>query len=40
MQLMLNVYEFQGKSTSPYPKKFLVNWVRGYRHADTAAERT
>ena len=33
MQLMLNVYEFEGASpsASTYPKEFLVDWVRGYR---------
>jgi hypothetical protein len=39
MQLMLNVYEFEGQPASPYPKRFLVDWVRGYRHADPAAAR-
>ena len=41
MQLMLNVYEF---ATGPaptsaadrYPKEFLVDWVRGWRHDQTA----
>ncbi len=32
MQLMLNIYEFEDKtSSSPYPKEFPVEWVRGYR---------
>ncbi|MDQ0819341.1 beta-glucanase (GH16 family) [Arthrobacter sp. V4I6] len=35
MQLMLNVYEFEGKSTFPYPKEFFVDWVRGYRRPDS-----
>ncbi|MET3922435.1 glycoside hydrolase family 16 protein [Arthrobacter sp. UYEF20] len=39
MQLMLNVYEFEGAPPSPYPKKFLVDWVRGYQQADPAAAR-
>jgi hypothetical protein len=34
MQLMLNVYEFEGAPPSPYPKKFFVDWVRGYRKAE------
>jgi Glycosyl hydrolases family 16 len=33
MQLMLNIYEFEGQAASPYPKSFLVDWVRGYRKA-------
>jgi Glycosyl hydrolases family 16 len=42
MQLMLNVYEFaQGPqpASAPerYPKEFLVDWVRGWRHAHEAA---
>jgi beta-glucanase (GH16 family) len=37
MQLMLNVYEFEGEAASPYPKRFLVDWVRGYRKADALA---
>jgi hypothetical protein len=31
MQLMLNVYEFPGEPTGPYPKEFVVDYVRGYR---------
>ena len=34
MQLMLDVYEFEGQPPS-YPKRFLVDWVRGYRKAET-----
>jgi hypothetical protein len=34
MQLMLNIYEFEGTSTPPYPKEFRVDWVRGYRPSD------
>ncbi|MBP2215077.1 glycoside hydrolase family 16 protein [Arthrobacter sp. CAN_C5] len=37
MQLMLNVYEFESGPPSTYPKKFLIDWVRGYRRASTAA---
>jgi hypothetical protein len=36
MQLMLNVYEFardeQASASDRYPKEFLVDWVRGWRH--------
>jgi Glycosyl hydrolases family 16 len=31
MQLMLNVYEFPGDPSGPYPKEFVVDYVRGYR---------
>ena len=31
MQLMLGVYEFPGAGTTPYPKRFTVDYVRGYR---------
>jgi glycosyl hydrolase family 16 len=34
MQLMLNIYEFPPEGdepTTPYPKEFLVDYVRGYR---------
>ncbi|WP_167044182.1 glycoside hydrolase family 16 protein [Salinibacterium sp. ZJ454] len=31
MQLMLNIYEFEGEPSGPYPKRFDVDWVRGYR---------
>jgi hypothetical protein len=31
MQLMLNIYEFPGEPTGPYPKDFVVDYVRGYR---------
>lgn len=31
MQLMLAVYEFRGPETGPYPKEFVVDYVRGYR---------
>lgn len=34
MQLMLNIYEFEGTPTPPYPKEFRVDWVRGYRPAE------
>lgn len=39
MQLMLNIYEFEERSEVPYPKRFLVDWVRGYRPADPASQR-
>ena len=38
MQLMLNVYEFGKRlprSEDSYPKEFLVDWVRGWRRADS-----
>jgi Glycosyl hydrolases family 16 len=32
MQLMLDIYEFpDGESTAPYPKEFVVDYVRGSR---------
>lgn len=31
MQLMLNIYEFDGAVTGSYPKAFEVDWVRGFR---------
>ena len=31
MQLMLNIYEFPGEPTGPYPKEFVVDYVRGYQ---------
>ena len=34
MQLMLNIYEFPGEPVAgerPYPKEFVVDYVRGYR---------
>jgi hypothetical protein len=35
MQLMLNIYEFPAEGddeqTRPYPKEFVVDYVRGYR---------
>jgi Glycosyl hydrolases family 16 len=31
MQLMLNIYEFPGEPSGPYPKEFVVDYVRGYR---------
>jgi beta-glucanase (GH16 family) len=35
MQLMLSIYEFRpsepGEPTGPYPKEFVVDYVRGYR---------
>ncbi|WP_166876363.1 glycoside hydrolase family 16 protein [Salinibacterium sp. ZJ450] len=31
MQLMLNIYEFEGEPSGAYPKAFQVDWVRGYR---------
>lgn len=34
MQLMLNIYEFEGTTAPPYPKEFRVDWVRGYRSSD------
>jgi hypothetical protein len=38
LQLMLSLYEFPaseyGESTTPYPKTFTVDYVRGYRLAD------
>ena len=38
MQLMLNIYEFADEPepaspVSDYPKEFLVDWIRGWRHA-------
>jgi hypothetical protein len=38
MQLMLNLYEFpdeRGERTGPYPKEFVVDYVRGYRLASS-----
>jgi hypothetical protein len=37
MQLMLNVYEFSrhDEAATPYPKEFLVDWVRGFRQIGT-----
>jgi hypothetical protein len=35
MQLMLGIYEFPGEQDgTPYPKEFVVDYVRGYRFAD------
>ena len=37
MQLMLGIYEFPaagGEDPRPYPKEFVVDYVRGYRLAD------
>ena len=31
MQLMLNIYEFEGALSGNYPKTFEVDWVRGFR---------
>jgi Glycosyl hydrolases family 16 len=31
MQLLLNIYEFPGEPSGPYPKEFIVDYVRGYR---------
>jgi hypothetical protein len=31
MQLMLDIYEFEGEATGAYPKEFAVDWVRGWR---------
>ena len=31
MQLLLNIYEFPGEPSGPYPKEFVVDYVRGYR---------
>jgi hypothetical protein len=38
MQLMLGIYEFRGDAegavaTTAYPKRFAVDYVRGYRRA-------
>jgi glycosyl hydrolase family 16 len=34
LQLMLSIYEFAGEpSTTPYPKEFVVDYVRGYRRS-------
>lgn len=33
MQLMLDIYEFE--PGGDYPKRFEVDWVRGWRHGDT-----
>jgi hypothetical protein len=36
MQLMLSIYEFPGKAgTNGYPKRFTVDYVRGYRPRPT-----
>ena len=38
MQLMLNLYEFldeRGERTGPYPKQFVVDYVRGYRRVQS-----
>jgi Glycosyl hydrolases family 16 len=38
MQLMLGIYEFPGDSpTTPYPKAFAVDFVRGYRPAGSSS---
>jgi glycosyl hydrolase family 16 len=38
MQLMLSIYEFAGEpSTRGYPKRFTVDYVRGYRPRGAAA---
>ncbi|MBB2910305.1 hypothetical protein FHS43_001568 [Streptosporangium becharense] len=42
MQLMLNIYEFPepvgpGERELPYPKRFTVDYVRGYRPVDRPA---
>jgi glycosyl hydrolase family 16 len=35
MQLMLGIYEFrEGRPRGPYPKTFVVDYVRGYRLVD------
>jgi hypothetical protein len=31
MQLMLGIYEFPGEARGPLPKRFVVDYVRGYR---------
>jgi hypothetical protein len=31
MQLMLDIYEFEGGAAGSYPKEFAVEWVRGWR---------
>jgi Glycosyl hydrolases family 16 len=31
MQLMLDIYEFPGEGGGPYPKEFVVDYVRGHR---------
>jgi Glycosyl hydrolases family 16 len=31
LQLMLAIYEFRGPGGGPYPKEFVVDYVRGYR---------
>lgn len=31
MQFMLGIYEFPGEPTGPYPKEFVVDYVRAYR---------
>jgi hypothetical protein len=38
MQLMLSLYEFPpgGKRTRPYPKEFVVDYVRGYRSVSSS----
>jgi hypothetical protein len=33
MQLMLDIYEFEPDPEDDYPKRFLVDWVRGWREA-------
>jgi hypothetical protein len=37
MQLMLGIYEFPGDFTTPYPKAFAVDFVRGYRPAGSSS---
>jgi hypothetical protein len=41
MQVMLGIYEFPDEAEStpsvyPYPKEFVVDWFRGYRHIEPA----
>jgi hypothetical protein len=31
VQLMLDIYEFEGEPAGEYPKEFVVDWVRGWR---------
>jgi beta-glucanase (GH16 family) len=35
MQLMVSIYEFPGgePSATPYPKRFVVDYVRGFRRS-------
>jgi hypothetical protein len=38
MQLMLGIYEFRPSAASAYPKRFVVDHVRGYGPSDAGLD--